>query len=67
MQRSFALFLILSVLTACGSTPKREPATVDLEWEFVDLTPFPDGRRACLKEPDVKKLKEKLDRCGCAK
>jgi hypothetical protein len=63
MQKLCALFLILSS-AACATKPVA--TTVDLEWEFHEVTPF-EKPWACLKEPDVLKLREALIRCEANK
>lgn len=59
MQKNLTTFLILSFLIGgCAST---EPTRFDGKWEFCENNK--GEKRACLKEEDVKKLREVLIRC----
>ncbi len=64
MRQNLKKFLCLKalalLLSACATTPT--PTKFDGDWEFYQVTPFEEPR-ACLKEEDVKKLRELLIRC----
>lgn len=59
--RSSTLFLILtSIFGGCAAKPVA--THFDGKWQFVEAVPG-DPPLACLKEPDVMKLRELLIRC----
>jgi hypothetical protein len=57
--RSFARFLILSLVFGCSTAPVA--TRFDAEWEFL-LSPG-GVKKACLAEPDMLRLREILIRC----
>lgn len=62
MLKNLTIFLILSLLSACGSPAKVEPVRFDGKWSYCDHE-FLDEPKACLNLEDVQKLRELLIRC----
>lgn len=58
----FLLFVILLIVFfTSGCATKPEPKSLELNWGFCEVVPQENW--ACLREEDVKKLREALIRC----
>ncbi len=62
----FLIFLALTLWILVGCAQKPQTTKVDLEWAFCEVIPA-EKPWACIREDDVKELREALIRCQSSK